>query len=237
METEIVEGRLEAYLSEYRALRDEVLLELRQRNTILYLTWVVGGAVISFALSRGESSFGSVLPLKDYALLIIPPITYFLSLWLVVTEARLTSFSVHIKTRTAPNVRLLLKDNPNESAILEWEDGEVVRAFRDLRGRERRNLNRLAFLAPPTASLILWFVESQAGYSYLTGVAGAGFPVCAYFGSGYVLTHIFAVAGVLSLAGIRRSLRKYDELRNVKQLKHFPPKITESALDERKRDA
>jgi hypothetical protein len=150
---ELLIKRIDVYIEEFKALREEELLEIRHRHTIRMVVWTIVGAVFGFALSGKEATF------KVESLLSIPVITFVFSLFWAEAQGRIESFHAYIRDHIAPKVRDLFDDinTPvsSDGRLLGWENSKVCRTYREDRKLARRLFDVITFVVVPAVAIML----------------------------------------------------------------------------------
>jgi hypothetical protein len=158
--------KLDVFLAEYKALRDELLGELRLRHQLTLLTWAIAGALFAFALKDAPARPLNVTP--SLALLVIPVVTTIIFVFWSETQGRIESFHVYQRDFIAPCVRALFGDaafpQPTDGTLLGWESSEVRAGHRRSRTRFRMAYTLATYgLLPLTALGLLATAEPRPG--------------------------------------------------------------------------
>ncbi len=145
----------EVYLQEYRKLKDEQTNRIRFRDNLLYVTLVVFGGVISFALINQNQS-----PYAIYALLILPWVCLILGWNYIVNDQKISALGKYIREQLAKKISQQIGHTENEKSIFGWEIEHRSDKHRKRRKIEQLIIDEIAFVFSGIAGLI--------GFHYLS---------------------------------------------------------------------
>lgn len=150
--------RVDVYLAEHKALRDEELIDIRLRQYIRIAVWTISGAIYGFVFSNNNTG------LKDESLLIIPIVTFILSIFWAETQLRIESFHVYIRDEIAPKVREIFNEDKlpanSNGTLLGWEGSTICSEQRKIRKFLRYLFDITTFILVPALAIYLF------GYYY-----------------------------------------------------------------------
>jgi hypothetical protein len=101
--------RLQVYLAEYSALRQELLETVKWRDRLVFLSLGVSGALFSFVFTSGNSSHA--LLSSRTALYLIAPLAAEIGGLYIVIQRRIYQMGIYFRTKLAPNVDGLLTES------------------------------------------------------------------------------------------------------------------------------
>lgn len=109
----IMSNKLEIYLSEYNALKEEQKSRIGFRDNLLYVNLAAVGAIVSFSLTKPENK---------YALLVLPLVSIILGWTYLVNDQKISIIGQYIQEELLQKVRQVLGE-PSTSLqdIFGWE--------------------------------------------------------------------------------------------------------------------
>ncbi len=161
-----VENKLNILLSEYNVLKSEQLERIKIRDTLIYISLGIFGAVFSFAMLE---STGLRVEDKRVVLLLLPTISFILSWLYIDNDAKISHIGEYIKEEIIPKI-----DSKIPSEIGVAEDTTVIFGWETYHSKDdKKNARKflqwmtdiLTFTIPAVVSIYLYFqAPSINGY-------------------------------------------------------------------------
>ena len=114
MGSDIKQLELETHLTEYSALRDEILALIKWRDSLVFISLSISGALFSFAFSNSTLIVKGVLTHWTPLYLVTPLASIVGGLWMVNTW-RIHRIGNYIRDITANRIKNLLRQPQNET--------------------------------------------------------------------------------------------------------------------------
>jgi hypothetical protein len=126
MSTDKSQAAIQVHLTEYVALRQEMLEMIKWREQLVFLSLGISGALLSFSFSS-DQPVSSALRSRHIALYLVAPLAAALGgLWQV-NAMRIYRIGIYIRDVLTPKINALLKDVPTAPAgatpfeVFAWE--------------------------------------------------------------------------------------------------------------------
>lgn len=148
-------NKLDVYLQEYSALKEEQKSRIGFRDNLLYVNLAAVGAIFSFALNK---------PDNKYALLVLPLVSVILGWTYLVNDQKISSIGQYVKEKLLKKVRNEIKqanstdvnDNSEELDFFGWEEYHKTHDLftRRLRKIQQWIIDEFTFVGSGILSLI-----------------------------------------------------------------------------------
>lgn len=139
-------------LEEYKALKSEQLARIKIRDTLLYISLSIFGAIFSYVL------FGENSNEKAIVLLTIPTVSFILGWSYVVNDEKVSQIGKYIRLQLTPKLKKLIETTDNkELSIFGWEPYHRSDPKRVWRKRLQVSVDLVTFIVPPIASIVIYF--------------------------------------------------------------------------------
>ncbi len=146
----------EVYLQEYSKLKDEQTQRIGFRDNLLYVTLVVFGAVLSFALTNQSKS-----PYAIYSLLVLPWVCLILGWTYLVNDEKISAIGRYIRLKLVDKISEHI-DKADIESIFGWEIEHRSDKRRRQRKIEQLIVDEITFVFSGVAALLsFWFLVSQ----------------------------------------------------------------------------
>ena len=142
----------EILLEEYKALKSEQLARIKTRDTLLYISLSIFGAIFSYVL------FGENTSEKSIVLLAIPTVSFILGWTYVVNDEKVSQIGKYIRLELTPKLEKLVETTDNkELSIFGWEPYHRSDPKREVRKKLQVFVDLVTFIVPPIASVVIYF--------------------------------------------------------------------------------
>jgi len=139
-------------LEEYKSLKSEQLARIKTRDTLLYISLSIFGAIFSYVLF-GESSND-----KSIVLLTIPTVSFILGWTYVANDEKVSQIGKYIRLDLTTKIQKLMETTENKDiAVFGWEPYHRSDPKRGARKILQVSVDLVAFIVPPIASVVIYF--------------------------------------------------------------------------------
>ena len=138
-------------LEEYKALKSEQLSRIKLRDTLIYISLGIFGAIFSYAMfSEGND--------KSIVLLMLPTVSLILAWTYVVNDEKISHIGKYVRHELAPKLRELVgKDDP---IIFGWELYHRSDYKRLTRKTMQVAIDIIVFVLAPVASMYAYYTKN-----------------------------------------------------------------------------
>lgn len=146
-----MENKYNFFIEEYKALKSEQLSRIKLRDTLIYISLGIFGAIFSYAMfSEGND--------KSIVLLMLPTVSLVLAWTYVVNDEKISHIGKYIRYELALKLRELTgKDDP---VILGWESYHRSDRKRLTRKSMQVAVDIIAFVLPPVVSMYAYYTQN-----------------------------------------------------------------------------
>ncbi len=139
-------------LEEYKALKSEQLARIKTRDTLLYISLSIFGAIFSYVLF-GESSND-----KSIVLLTIPTVSFILGWTYVANDEKISQIGRYIRIDLTPKIQKLIPITDNlDTTVFGWEPYHRSDPKRRARKILQVSVDLVAFIVPSIVSVVIYF--------------------------------------------------------------------------------
>ena len=163
-----VENKLNILLSEYNVLKSEQLERIKIRDTLIYISLGIFGAVFSFAMLKET---GLNTEDKRVVFLLLPTISFVLSWIYIDNDSKISHIGEYIKEKLIPIFAVSKKNSGNDSnedavVIFGWETYHSKDDKKNARKFLQWMTDILTFIIPAIVSIYLYF-QAPASNDYV----------------------------------------------------------------------
>jgi len=140
---------LNILLLEYDKLKEEQNSRISMRDSLIYISLGIFGAIFSFTMTN--QSF-------MYTLLLIPPLSVILSWLYISNDSKILEIKKYIKNNLEPKIVKLF---PDKVEIFEWEKAYRDNSFKKLKKVIQFFLEEITFSLSAISALVTFFVFTK----------------------------------------------------------------------------
>ena len=141
---------LNILLLEYDKLKEEQNSRISMRDSLIYISLGIFGAIFSFTMTN--QSF-------MYTLLLIPPLSFILSWLYISNDSKILEIKKYIKNNLEPKIAKLF---PDKIEIFEWEKTYRDNSFKKLKKVTQFLVEEITFSVSAISALITFFIFTKA---------------------------------------------------------------------------
>ena len=139
-------------IEEYKALKSEQLARIKTRDTLLYISLSIFGAIFSYVL------FGEDSNEKAIVLLAIPTVSFILGWTYVANDEKVSQIGRYIRLDLTPKIQKIIETTEDKDiTVFGWESYHRSDSKRGARKKLQIFVDLVAFIVPSIASVVIYF--------------------------------------------------------------------------------
>ena len=139
-------------LEEYKAIKSEQLARIKTRDTLLYISLSIFGAIFSYVL------FGENTNDKSIVLLSIPTVSFILGWTYVVNDEKVSQIGKYIRLELTPKIEKFIDTKVKQDmTVFGWESYHRSDPKRTARKILQVFVDLVVFIVPSIVSVVIYF--------------------------------------------------------------------------------